>query len=1842
MANYTELRDDWQRACDHRATTATALAAARAAVKQQAKQRVATTRVGRPGGDHEAELAGTAQRLDEAVTRARDAHVAAQAAEAAALAALGPHTDPIKHLGRLSDRTPILLLPVRLETRFKTVTVRNAPESQLWVRVYPDDCWIDTFHPALTEAEAANARAYWIAMWKAGRRPTQERVAWRGLVSAHGVGRAGWIVSQHVPVNLAEQPSKPRDEDVILVIATETAPLATELSDIVTFWTALWRADGAATEVADAHAALVTAVGAARAEAIARDLVPANFADAIGVGLTKPQLSVDVHILVLPPAVTPQGAWSQAPRLTALPERFVFLGYHGSDPPVVEVGEHVPATLAVGPDPSAPEADQLHHDAAGNLVMPEELRWLAEFDRAVAIGMGFRIRLTAAQARDGFDRVLVLGVRVTDGEATSQTVLETLLAHHAASRKGLAVVPQGTPTNNTEAASSGAQRLDDPDESFDDRSTPRFASTSDWRDKRDGQWLAEYLGVDPALFQHVHGAGATDQRAARAVNQALWPATLGYWMESMMTPAFTRRGIRDTRAFFERHVVGSGAIPAVRIGAQPYGILPATVFSKMGWFPDEEHAVQGGYLKQLHAVLSAMRGDWAALAKTVSYVGGEGDPHQLLLDIVGLHSGSVEWSQRYAESLKTVFNRLNLRGLGGLFQAILLSIERAAAIAKLESLGGDGTEAVPPLLDKLFSGRHQELRGGVVDDRPLSERDALRAQTPGGANYLRWLIDAAGTSIDALYAQDGFTNDAPPRALLYLLLRHALQLGYHDVGVTLHELAGLYDVPRALRARQDDPFLHVRADIAESESRYQTLYALAEPITGSATVPVHQYIAAQLPTLVQAAGLRDQLAALERLHGEPTARLERVFADHIDCCSYRLDAWLLGLVHHQLGIMRELDGQQVRRGVHLGAYAWLEHVRPENKVLAPYEIPDPAVATDFAAGTPLLRDSTNQGYIHSPSSNHAVAAAVLRNGFISNASDANRQTLAVNLSSERVRTALELLEGIRAGQSLADLLGYRFERGLHDRHALAEVDRFIYKLRKAFPLRADRMTSTKTAEGVPIEAIEARNVIDGLGLVEHITTTGVRTYPFDKPGLPPADAQEAAAINAEAARLLDAHDAVADVALAEGVYQAVLGNYDRVASTYEAYARGNFPPEPEIVRTPTVGTAITHRVALHLDPAASSTATPITGIDMTPRAQGEPAVNGWLATVLPAPAEVGCMVTFLEAATGAARTREVTLDLLGLQPADLVALVRAGDPRAAAELDERVVRHAVTLFGPRPDVPITIAYRETDTATYSVFELMPLVATVRRLLAKARPLQATDLALPSEARTSHDDDRRAEQARLDLVRAALVTVRGEADALALVHEARLADLATRRDELVGYVDADLDTLVTVLASAARFGIAQAGWGFAYEARRRVFAALLAQAAETVASWDARLVEFGTWLDREAALPGTATDVQRFVILEKAERVLATTSTVPLPPTPAQFRDALTDVLMPAFVAKRDQLAALGTTTHTALAQLLADVKAILPVAAFDDKPYTVTAHEDQIVKLAEDAAAVLRVIVRECDRRLAVVTTEYAAYAAAAAPAARVRALEAAAKALLGEDFVLVPTFALATAQGDELDNALAISRSGDLFEHLVTAPAPGVEPLEDFPVDTWLYGIARVRENMRAWEQTMVLAGSLGRTEPTLDALQLPFAPDDRWLGLELAPATKLDHDRLLYTACFAVPFAKAAPQCGLLLDEWTETIPGADVHTGIAFQYDRPNCEAPQTMLLVTPPHFRGEWSWTDLVAALDETLQLAKLRAVEPHHLDRTAYAWFLPATIMAAQVRQLTIAANLALNIPGIAK
>src|SRR5260370_35883666 len=80
----------------------------------------------------------------------------------------------------LDAGTPLLMLPVRIETRF----VDSAQSSELLVRIYPDQISVDAHDPQLTVGEVADGQAYWGVVWRTGTPPSDDtpiRTAWRSL-----------------------------------------------------------------------------------------------------------------------------------------------------------------------------------------------------------------------------------------------------------------------------------------------------------------------------------------------------------------------------------------------------------------------------------------------------------------------------------------------------------------------------------------------------------------------------------------------------------------------------------------------------------------------------------------------------------------------------------------------------------------------------------------------------------------------------------------------------------------------------------------------------------------------------------------------------------------------------------------------------------------------------------------------------------------------------------------------------------------------------------------------------------------------------------------------------------------------------------------------------------------------------------------------------------------------------------------------------------------------------------------------------------------------------------------------------------------------------------------------------------------------------------------------------------------------------------------------------------------------------------------------------------------------------------------------------------------------------
>ncbi len=1585
----------------------------------------------------------------------------------------------------------------------------------------------------------------------------------------------------------------------------------------------LAKADGPA--LAAAKAQLEGALGAADVAAVIAN-PPVNLDEQAPESMPNPR--AEVTVLQVPDASAlplRTASWSSPPRAELLPDRFMLLAYDdpAGAPVQVEPGNPVLVPLIAGPDPNAAPADQLaptgdDPENPDTLQIPTDLRWMFNFEEALKVGMAFRFDLTPAQADAGFERILVIGVRLTDTPSTGAASLERLLEHHLYSRKGLAVLPQGTPTNDTESGGSGHSRSDDPEISFGPlfKQTAAYTRVSDPLAAADGQHLADALGLPDALATRIPGAGITDRSEANAMQVALWPATIGYFMDALMDPVFSDATVRTTRELFTRFVSGRGPLPALRIGMQPYGIQPTVAFGRLAWFGGQQDE-EGTFLANAVNLIRSVEDDYRALLPKVSRIGADHeDSHQALLDVVGLHPTSVEYYPLGADSLEHKSYELSF--ISSVLVTRLLALFPNEEPLQLLRRLGYGGQKVPDILTKIYHRRLKPLDGPLVDDVPLSETAPIRPYA-GNRNYIQWLIDAAQDSVAAVQAEQGFDGGKRPAALLYLLLRHGVQLDFRTTAIDLLIEAGAFE-PAAF-TRAEPAFVHV-ADGANltSESRYTVLFEPNSLVTQQAQLTVGDFIARKARTLHQSL-LPEHLAALDRLATLPTARLERLFAEHIDTVSYRLDAWKTGIIDLGLqrlrgrgrgtGISAISTGGGAVEGIYLGAFGWLEHLKPEGKALEPATLPDDVAAAINAHDTePLLEDPTNLGLIHTPSINHAATAAVLRNAYVAHSGE-----ISVNLSSRRVRAALAILEGMRGGQSLGALLGYQFERFVHDNGPLT-VRALVYPLRREYPLVANQIASTATTDGEAKESIAAMNVVDGRKLLMQVENSRVDVYPFGNTNLPRSPGDEDA-LTAALRYIRDINDAVADLVVSEGVHQAVLGNYDRSAGTLDAFAKGNTPPEPDVIRTPRTGTNLTLRTAIHLPTAGGN---PLPAIPMTPLADAEPALDRWLADRLPEPGNVAVVVDYVKT-DGNPDSVPITQAQIGFHPVDLLYRAEPQQNQALSDLDDQILAH---LFATKPvaiDRPITIKHTESISGSVTFFELEGLMHSLRRLVVGSRSLRPTDLVRQGDARSDGQGVGILPLARLTNAR----------NDLNDVHLPALTAAADDVADPTKTVDEVIAAFLAAVAPLAAYRLPGAGVGFALEWRARTHDAIANVLKERIADWDGRLGSYDAVMTEYGALPAGAPVETQLQLLRTAESLVGTTISSGLTVN-AQLL-AVTNQ-HDALVAKRNLLHDIATAPQATLDEFVDDVLAELDTSAFDHDPMVLTTTLDDITLFRESLAARVGLLATEVQDRINALDDAVTRHAAAA-PEARADIVAGALRTVFGDDFVSVPQFTLPADAVADLTAALAHSTGGGLTKHLTDLPPAGSG--RDFPEDDWLHGVARVRTRMHHLENVLLLCDALpDATAPVLTPLQLPHSAGQPWLALELPTGVTPPGDRLLYTSVLGPGFTPAT-LCGLLIDEWTETIPDRTQTTGVAFHHDRPNAEPPQAWLLALPSSADGSWSWDDLVAAVHDALDSAKLRAVEPEHLDATPYSALLPATHSAWTYPEISISNNLLRNV-----
>ncbi|MCX5358388.1 FUSC family protein [Streptomyces sp. NBC_00124] len=989
-----------------------------------------------------------------------------------------------------------------------------------------------------------------------------------------------------------------------------------------------------------------------------------------------------------PPTVRTDDLGQHRTQTVAMPRRWRFLGLLDGQVVVDTLGRPVPDPLPIG------------------LLRAEEEGWETDWFEAVKAGMGIEL-VFPPESTEQLDELLVVGVR-DDSAADGATRLRDLLHGHRFGG-GLGLLPSGTATNNTPRSRSGwssapAYPGPDPDPKPGERPV--------------ADALATGLGLPDADFlRGCSGAADPEPSALAALTLLTWPTLgKGFAEAALSTLDLGTRQVtgvapggswREVREHLAEHVRGRGPLPMLRVGRQPYGILPATAL-------DDWRAERVGDVDALIAPwLERLRERWRAAVKGENAI----DPIPRVQPGMPVDEVAVNALQRLPVATGLSMWRMD---------------SPAAAVGRTDRTEPPtrlGLPGLPPhaMLRWTTRGDGFTSFGGSLDEktgvpefvaRLTPDPQAFPARAAATADYLGAVraflageLNAQG--YDAAWPVELSTGrETPPRRSTFFDLpggqeEPAPADGDEEPGGEDEEppedgeepppddgepepepdARGLLDALLFLPnwaffqgddEGTDDPLrqaLAVTGDVDQLVA--DVLDGLSEQERAE-RVATATRAAAELPRLEQ---------ALRTLAGVPVTRLPELLLEVIDVHSHRLDAWITSLASRRLAALRKSGVE----GVRFGCYGWVEDLRP------PVQREQIDIVLDDMDTTVEISDK--DGYIHAPSLQHAATAAVLRSGFLS---DPDEQTYAVNLTSRRARIARWLLGGVRQGQNLGSLLGYRFERALHD----AELDHLVEGFRRRFPLpvvpepQAEQPAADLWARSA--EAISARNVVDGMALVR----AGAGA-----PALAGVPDDNLAAVTPLLEDLADALDAVGDLVLAESVHQLVGGNPIRAGLTADTLGRGEDVPDTfRVLRTPHRARALTHRVATLL-PAALAPA----GWPADPLAALQPALEAWVAHLL------GPAAGWTLTGTVGQETFELTVDSLQLGALRTVLDTASVEPAGL----RRAVQNAK---GVTPDTPVTF-----NGPGWS--GLRGRAVRIRSLLSTAQPLLPAHLPEDPAGRT---------------------------------------------------------------------------------------------------------------------------------------------------------------------------------------------------------------------------------------------------------------------------------------------------------------------------------------------------------------------------------------------------------------------------------------------------------------------------------------------------------------------------
>lgn len=541
------------------------------------------------------------------------------------------------------------------------------------------------------------------------------------------------------------------------------------------------------------------------------------------------------------PTADQQRTDAALPRIGPMPEQLsVWLARGGAGPSLA-------ATLDV--DQSRLLADFADPDD------PDDVRWWEDWAEAKRAGLAAELDLPGDPT--DIDALYVTGLGSADPAAH--------LADLRAEGK-LALIPPGSPTNTVDGAPA-APLATDP--------APWLALLTATASGTE-QAVSAALTGSPTALGPLPGGAEPHRDMAAALVAGLWPALWGFAAEDVW--ALADPADPQVPRWAAAAMCPEGPYPTLRIGAQPYGLLPVT--SLADWTPADGDPPGEA---RLAGPLASLRGQYATAATGRGTAVGASE--DVLLDLIGQLPTSSFFRHRPAWPLEMWWLAFGLVG---------------------------AANRTWPLVERSWATRYpMPAQFGIDPARRYGARHAagrvpyplvVPADLPDGTSVADLLaaLTQSARSNPAVFASTAAVEQTLPVGANSLLLRlviRSLQVAIGDIGRA-----------KAGQGRALPEFI-VRAPGATG--RLQGWITAVDPADVTSGSPPAQRLA-------------DVIAGLSGLAGIDPDRLARLLTATVDCSAFRIDPWLVALPTRRLDALLAA-GIAVPT---LGAYGWVDAPRP--------------------------------------------------------------------------------------------------------------------------------------------------------------------------------------------------------------------------------------------------------------------------------------------------------------------------------------------------------------------------------------------------------------------------------------------------------------------------------------------------------------------------------------------------------------------------------------------------------------------------------------------------------------------------------------------------------------------------------------------------------------------------------------------------------------------------------------------------------------------------------------------------------------------------------------------------